>query len=254
MTVPTTGAAGRDAGIDASPGTTAGWLRASGAAWFVGLCLLVAAISTLASGAMQALVPFALAFLPAVIAIGLAWREGHGALRRLLQLAHDQTRGPSLVPGPAAARRLGARGDRRRGRPGAAGHEPLRPLDADRPDRPAGRLPAGRRGGARLAWLRRAQGDGGHVAPAGRARAGDPMGPDPRRPPAAGWDERVHGHPARGRRALLLFDHPHLGLPRDRRERPGGRPGPHGPQCGRPADVGAGSGVWRGRSGPSSRR
>jgi membrane protease YdiL (CAAX protease family) len=84
MTVPTTGAAGRDAGIDASPGTTAGWVRASGAAWFVGLCLLVAAISTLASGAMQAIVPFALAFIPAVIAIGLAWREGHGALRRLL--------------------------------------------------------------------------------------------------------------------------------------------------------------------------
>jgi uncharacterized protein len=84
MTVPTTGAAGRDAGIDASPGTAAGWLRASGAAWFVGLCLLVAAISTLASGAMQAIVPFALAFMPAVIAIGLAWREGRGALRRLI--------------------------------------------------------------------------------------------------------------------------------------------------------------------------
>ena len=83
MTVPTTGAAGRDAGIDATRGTAAGWLRASNAAWFVGLCLLVAAISTLASGAMQAIVPFALAFVPAFIAIGLAWREGHGAVRRL---------------------------------------------------------------------------------------------------------------------------------------------------------------------------
>ena len=84
MTVPSTGTAGRGAGIEASTGTAAGWLRASGATWFVAFCLLIAAVSALASGAMQAIVPFALALLPAVIAIGLAWREGHGALRRLL--------------------------------------------------------------------------------------------------------------------------------------------------------------------------
>ena len=85
MTFPSTGAVERDAGSDASPDTTGtGSLRASGAVWFVGLCLSVAAASAFASGTMQALVPFALAFLPAVIAIALAWREGHGALRRLL--------------------------------------------------------------------------------------------------------------------------------------------------------------------------
>jgi uncharacterized protein len=85
MTVHSTGALGRDAGSDASPGTIgAGSLHASGAVRFVGLCLLVAAASVFASGPIQALVPVALAFLPAVIAMALAWREGHGALRRLL--------------------------------------------------------------------------------------------------------------------------------------------------------------------------
>ncbi len=85
MTVHSTGAVGRDAGSDALPdATAAGASHASGAAWFVGLCLLVAAGSAFASGPMQALVPFVLAFVPAVIAIALAWREGHGALRRLL--------------------------------------------------------------------------------------------------------------------------------------------------------------------------
>jgi membrane protease YdiL (CAAX protease family) len=53
------------------------------AAWFVGLCVALAALSAAVSGAAPALVPFILAIGPAFIAVGLAWREGHGALRRL---------------------------------------------------------------------------------------------------------------------------------------------------------------------------
>jgi membrane protease YdiL (CAAX protease family) len=61
-------------------------LPASGAAWFVALCLVLAAVGAALSAAMPAVVPFALALGPAFIAIGLAWREGDGALRRLLRL------------------------------------------------------------------------------------------------------------------------------------------------------------------------
>jgi hypothetical protein len=53
------------------------------AAWFVGLCLALAALGAAVSGAAPALVPFILAIGPAFIAVGLAFREGHGALRRL---------------------------------------------------------------------------------------------------------------------------------------------------------------------------
>ena len=51
--------------------------------WFVGLCLALAALSAIASAAAPALVPFALAMGPAFIAVGLAWRERGGAVRRL---------------------------------------------------------------------------------------------------------------------------------------------------------------------------
>jgi membrane protease YdiL (CAAX protease family) len=51
-------------------------------AWFVGLSLLLALVSVVA-GAPASLLPFILALGPAVIAVGLAWREGHGALGRL---------------------------------------------------------------------------------------------------------------------------------------------------------------------------
>lgn len=60
-------------------------LPASGAAWFVGLCLALTALAALASAAMPALVPFALALVPALIALGLARREGHAAVRRVLR-------------------------------------------------------------------------------------------------------------------------------------------------------------------------
>ena len=53
------------------------------AAWFVGLSLALAAVAV-AAGTPAALLPFVLALGPAVIAIAIAWREGHGALRRLL--------------------------------------------------------------------------------------------------------------------------------------------------------------------------
>lgn len=87
MTTPRSGALGRDTRSDAAHDTTGArrWLHASGAAWFVAICLSLAAVSALASGPMQSMVPFALALLPAVIALALAWREGHGAVRRLLR-------------------------------------------------------------------------------------------------------------------------------------------------------------------------
>jgi membrane protease YdiL (CAAX protease family) len=87
MTTPRSGALGRDTRSDAAHDTTGArrWLHASGAAWFVAICLSLAAVSALASGPMQSLVPFGLALLPAVIALALAWREGHGAVRRLLR-------------------------------------------------------------------------------------------------------------------------------------------------------------------------
>ena len=59
-----------------------------GAAWFVGLTLAFAALATavvLISGAEPTLLAFALALPPALIAMGLAWREGNGALGRLLR-------------------------------------------------------------------------------------------------------------------------------------------------------------------------
>lgn len=68
---------------------------AIGAAWFVGLCLALAAICAVASAAAPAFIPFALALGPAFIAVGLAWREGHGAVRRLRH---------SIVARPASRR------------------------------------------------------------------------------------------------------------------------------------------------------
>src|SRR5688500_1238133 len=52
--------------------------------WFVGLSLAIA-VAAVAAGTGPALVPFILAIGPTVIALALAWREGHGALRRLLR-------------------------------------------------------------------------------------------------------------------------------------------------------------------------
>ena len=51
-------------------------------AWFFGLSLALALVAIVA-GAPAALLPFILALGPTVIAVGLAWREGNGALGRL---------------------------------------------------------------------------------------------------------------------------------------------------------------------------
>jgi membrane protease YdiL (CAAX protease family) len=70
---------------DASPSSLS---RITGAAWYVGLTLAFAAIAAVAvvgSGAQPTLLAFALALPPALIAIGLAWREGNGAVGRLLR-------------------------------------------------------------------------------------------------------------------------------------------------------------------------
>jgi uncharacterized protein len=50
--------------------------------WFFGLSLALALVAIVA-GAPAALLPFILALGPTVIAVGLAWREGNGALGRL---------------------------------------------------------------------------------------------------------------------------------------------------------------------------
>jgi uncharacterized protein len=57
-----------------------------GVGWFVGIVLVVAAIAV-PIGIAPAAVPFVLALPPAGIAIVLAWREGRGALGRLLRSA-----------------------------------------------------------------------------------------------------------------------------------------------------------------------
>jgi membrane protease YdiL (CAAX protease family) len=62
--------------------------KAVAVGWFVGLMLGFALIVTLAvvgSGAQPTLLAFPLAIAPAVIAIGLAWREGGGAVAGLLR-------------------------------------------------------------------------------------------------------------------------------------------------------------------------
>ena len=60
----------------------------TGAAWYVGLVLAFAGIVTaivIGTGAQPTLLAFALALPPALTAIGLAWREGKGAVGRLLR-------------------------------------------------------------------------------------------------------------------------------------------------------------------------
>jgi membrane protease YdiL (CAAX protease family) len=52
-------------------------------AWFVALSLALAGLGAVMTSASPDLVPFILALGPGVVALGLAWREGHGALRRL---------------------------------------------------------------------------------------------------------------------------------------------------------------------------
>ncbi len=56
--------------------------------WFVGLTLafaLIATVTAIAAVTDPSLLAFALALAPAAIAIGLAWREGGGAVRGLLR-------------------------------------------------------------------------------------------------------------------------------------------------------------------------
>jgi membrane protease YdiL (CAAX protease family) len=60
----------------------------TGAGWYVGLVLAFAAlvaVFTIGTGAPPTLLAFALALPPALIAIALAWREGNGAVGRLLR-------------------------------------------------------------------------------------------------------------------------------------------------------------------------
>lgn len=58
---------------------------AIGAVWFIALCLGLAAVAAGVSSVAPAIVPFLLALAPAAFALGLAWREGNGAVGRLLR-------------------------------------------------------------------------------------------------------------------------------------------------------------------------
>lgn len=64
-------------------GERAGRQQLQSFVWFVGLSLGLAALAVIV-GAPVALLPFVLAVGPAIIALVIAWREGHGALRTLL--------------------------------------------------------------------------------------------------------------------------------------------------------------------------
>jgi uncharacterized protein len=67
------------------------------AAWFVGITLALAAIAAIAvigGGAEPTMLAFTLALPPALIAIGLAWREGNGALGRLFRQLTVRPRDP----------------------------------------------------------------------------------------------------------------------------------------------------------------
>jgi membrane protease YdiL (CAAX protease family) len=68
--------------------TSNGTVALRSVTWFVGITLafaLAATIAAVGSGADPNLLAFPLAFVPAVVAIGLAWREGDGALGRLVR-------------------------------------------------------------------------------------------------------------------------------------------------------------------------
>lgn len=68
--------------------------QVAGAALFVTLCLALAGLTTVVTGNLQALVPFALALAPAAFAVILAWREGDGALGRLRRMLTLRPRDP----------------------------------------------------------------------------------------------------------------------------------------------------------------
>ena len=84
MTTPGAAAHSRSAtqGPQAQIGRSAGRQLAS-VAWFFGLSLGLAAVA-FAAGIPAAMLPFVLALGPTVIALAIAWREGVGALRRLV--------------------------------------------------------------------------------------------------------------------------------------------------------------------------
>jgi membrane protease YdiL (CAAX protease family) len=84
QTVATTGSA--LAYPDGFPTTRTAGKQAFNAMLFAGLSVALATIATIA-GTSPTLLPFVLALGPTAIAIGLAWREGGGALRRLLRTA-----------------------------------------------------------------------------------------------------------------------------------------------------------------------
>ena len=75
---------------------------------FAGLSLGLAAAATL-GGVPPALVPFVLALGPTVFALLFAWREGDGAVRRLLAMAVRRPNRRAWYAARRAARRLGAR-------------------------------------------------------------------------------------------------------------------------------------------------
>ncbi len=69
----------------AQPGTRSPTQDRRSVAWFVALNMALVALAFAATGAFPALVPFALAIVPAFVALALAAREGPGAARTLFR-------------------------------------------------------------------------------------------------------------------------------------------------------------------------
>ena len=84
-TIPATAGSPREAAADAGSTSTSRGL-AIGALVFASLSVGLATLATIA-GTPRDLLPFVLALGPTAIAIGMAWREGGGALSRLLRTA-----------------------------------------------------------------------------------------------------------------------------------------------------------------------
>ena len=203
---------------------------------FAGLSVALAAAATL-GGVPPALVPFVLALGPLVFALVFAWREGDGADPP--PPGHrDQTSEPAgLVRTRRPARRMGTRG--RRASPSRSAIRRPGVFDKVFPAIvivplivliPAFAEEIAWRGYAVTRLLP-------SMSPAGGGPvAGDPVGGHPPLPAAARSDERGSRRRADRREPARLLGDPHLGVRRQRRQRPACGPHPRRPQRGRAAD------------------
>ena len=197
--------------------------------WFFGLSLALALVSVVA-GVPSTVLPFILALGPTVIAVALAWREGHGAVGRLRE---SLTKRPPqkrwyLVLGLPVAWALATVGIAvLLGDPDGRPVRQRVPVGADRlPGRPDPRL----RRRAGLAWLRAATADVHDVATPCSPGHLSPVDAHARRSASAGTDERIADRLADGPQHRRVLGDPYLGVRRNRRKRPDDGPVPCRPQ------------------------